>query len=1382
MAKPRRTVLVIDSSAKNCDNFKRQLRQDVVFSYQFLTQQSSLKLLTELPSQPIDGILFSLERLGPDEFSFFDHLKSTLEDLCPPLIVVGNGDPDFIVQAFKHGATDYLVKGKIAGDDLCRALRIAIENAELKRQLHLSHQHFQASVECLVDCFGIFTAMRDETGQIVDFRIEYLNQAACDNNRMPREKQLGCGLCEVLPGHIESGLFDAYCHLVETGEPVVQDSVIFQDTYGGKREMVRAFDIRATKFGDGFVSSWRDITERKRIELQLSQTVSDLQREQGRLQRLIDTAPIGIGISNSNGEVKVVNDAMLDLHGYTREEFEQQGLNWWDFIPEESRQLSEQGVMQLRQKGRLPPLEMELQLRDGRRVPIWFSATQWVYSSDEHVSFAVDLTPQKQAEQALQQSEQRYRDLAEAMPQIVWTADACGAITYWNQRWYDYTGLSEAASMGLAGVQAVHPDQQDCTLTQWQTALSSWEPFEMQYRIRRFDGEYRWFICRALPSFGPEGNISGWLGTITDIEELRQAKDNLRRREQQLRQQLVERTRAEAALRQATERLDLTLKSAPIILFTQDRDLRYTWIYKPAPDFSAEDVIGRHDADLISPASAARLTALKQQVLQTGEGLRQEVEIIKDNVSLYYDLTIDPLWDDKNAIAGITCAAVDITHRVRLEQQRQEAEAQQRKIAAEFQVLYDQAPCGYHSLDKHGVFVQINETELHMLGYQRDEVLGKKFSDFLTAESVPTFRENFPGFKQQGWAKDLEFQLICKDGSILPISLSATGVYDEDGNFLRSRSVVVDISERKRLETERLQAETAFLDNEKLLRLALSGANAGSWAWKIATGEITWSAETYELFGFDPAEGPPSYENCLAVMHPDDRERVDADVMNVIEQRFAELRTEFRVIHPQRGIRWLLGLGRLSLDSQGMPIQFSGINLDITDQKTAAEQREQLLEREQIAREEAEKANRIKDEFLAILSHELRSPLNPILGWSKLLQTQKLPAEKTTQALETIERNAKLQAQLIDDLLDVARILRGKLKLQNAPVDLRSVLQSAMDVVKTAAEAKSIDVQLVIDHVDNHPGDNLTSDRQKPLFPVNGDNGRLQQVFWNLLSNAIKFTPSGGRVEIFLELVVGREPEREGARAPERGEGYQVSGPRSQEEVASTDVPSPHLPSCAQITVKDTGKGISADFLPHLFESFRQEDVSITRKFGGLGLGLAIVRYLVEAHGGTITADSPGEGLGATFTVTLPLSAGPATSQPVAKPPQEQNLKGIRVVTVDDDPDSLELLTMVLSFYGAEVQTFSSAADVLAQWQALQPDILLSDIGMPDIDGYDLIQNIRKLPSPNGKPVPAIAISAYAHEVDQQKALASGFQQHISKPLEVDQLVQSVARLVRGEG
>ncbi|HLO51534.1 MAG TPA: ATP-binding protein, partial [Kamptonema sp.] len=379
---------------------------------------------------------------------------------------------------------------------------------------------------------------------------------------------------------------------------------------------------------------------------------------------------------------------------------------------------------------------------------------------------------------------------------------------------------------------------------------------------------------------------------------------------------------------------------------------------------------------------------------------------------------------------------------------------------------------------------------------------------------------------------------------------------------------------------------------------------------------------------------------------------------------------------------------------------------------------------EQTARENAERANRIKDEFLAVLSHELRSPLNPILGWTKLLQTRKFDAHKTAEALATIERNAKLQCQLIDDLLDVAKILRGKLSMDESPVNLVFVIESAIDTVRTAAVAKSILLHPVLPNIGQ----------------VLGDSTRLQQIVWNLLSNAIKFTPKGGQVEIRLERVNDR----------------------------------------AQIIVSDTGKGINPDFLPHIFESFSQEDISTTRKYGGLGLGLAIVRNLVEAHGGIISASSPGEGQGATFTVSFPLlNLEQELNQPDEFLDQEPDLTGIKVLTVDDELDARELLTVVLIEYGAEVMTVASAGEVFTALEWFQPDILISDIGMPEMDGYTLLQQVRSLPPEKGGQIPAIAVSAYAGEVDQQRSITVGFRRHITKPLDPNQLAQTVAALAR---
>jgi len=420
-------------------------------------------------------------------------------------------------------------------------------------------------------------------------------------------------------------------------------------------------------------------------------------------------------------------------------------------------------------------------------------------------------------------------------------------------------------------------------------------------------------------------------------------------------------------------------------------------------------------------------------------------------------------------------------------------------------------------------------------------------------------------------------------------------------------------------------------------------------------------------------------------------------------------------------------------DEAGNFVSVLSLVLDVTDRKQAEAERDRLLKLEQAARSAAESANRLKDEFLAVLSHELRSPLNPILGWVKLLRSRKMDESTQTRALETIERNATLQARLIEDLLDVSRIMRGKTSLNISSVNLASTIEAAIDTVRLSAQAKSIELQSRIDPM---------------VGLISGDPNRLQQVIWNLLSNAIKFTPSGGRVTIRLE--------RKGTQA--------------------------------QIQVSDTGKGINADFLPHVFEYFRQADSSTTRTQGGLGLGLAIVRHLVELHGGIVTASSPGMEQGSTFTVTLPLkiqATAIAPSEPLGStqkmgetldnPPA---FRGFRILVVDDETDTRDFYTAVLEEHGAEVIAVASADEALEAISRQRPDVLISDIGMPVRDGYSLIRQVRASELEEGGMLPAIALTAYARDVDRQQAIAAGFQKHLAKPVEPNKLVAVVAHLI----
>jgi signal transduction histidine kinase len=395
--------------------------------------------------------------------------------------------------------------------------------------------------------------------------------------------------------------------------------------------------------------------------------------------------------------------------------------------------------------------------------------------------------------------------------------------------------------------------------------------------------------------------------------------------------------------------------------------------------------------------------------------------------------------------------------------------------------------------------------------------------------------------------------------------------------------------------------------------------------------------------------------------------------------------------------------------------------------------REEAARREQIARLEAEAANKAKDEFLAVVSHELRTPLGAILIWTQLLRQESVDEATVARALGIIERSTKSLAQLLDDLLDVSRIVSGKIRLEPRPVDLPSVLQVAVEAAQPGAEQKGVRIESAL---------------QRPLVPVSGDPGRLQQVVGNLLSNAIKFTPSGGSIRVRLDRV----------------------GPQ------------------ARIQVSDTGMGIRPDFLPYIFEHFRQADSTSTRENRGLGLGLAIARHLVELHGGAIEAESPGEGQGASFTITLPLMEGTAAAllpEPMDQAAsstaalQPDGLAGVRVLVVDDAEDAREALSMLLGQFGARVTAVGSVDEALAVLDRDQPHVLLSDIAMPEEDGYTLIRKVRARDAARGGRVPAAALTAYATPEDRTKALRAGYQDHLPKPVDPAVLVEIVASLAR---
>ena len=616
-----------------------------------------------------------------------------------------------------------------------------------------------------------------------------------------------------------------------------------------------------------------------------------------------------------------------------------------------------------------------------------------------------------------------------------------------------------------------------------------------------------------------------------------------------------------------------------------------------------------------------------------------------------------------------------------------------------------------------------------IFGYTAEEVKGRQVSLLAPtdkADEVPRILQEI-----RGGGRVFHFETIRKrkDGERITVSLSVSPIKDANGMIIGASKIARDITEQRRAEAEVQKSE------ERFRQMADS---APIMVWISGTDKLcTWFNKRWlefvgrsmkEEIGNGWAEG----------VHPDDFQAC-LETYNTSFDARRPFTMEYRLRRGDGLYRWLLDNGVPLHGPDRVFLGYIGSCLDITDRRQAEEERERLLASERGARIEAERAGRIKDDFLATLSHELRTPLQAILGWSRLLQSGSLSGTDCAQAIETIERNARVQTRIIEDLLDMSSIISGKVRLDVQRVDLPRIIEAAIETIRPAAEAKAIHILKALD---------------PQVGQVTGDPNRLQQVMWNLLSNAVKYTPKGGKVHVTLERV------------------------------------NSHL----EITVVDTGAGIKPAFLPFVFDRFRQADQSSTRSHGGLGLGLAIVKHLVELHGGSVSAASPGEGRGASFSIVLPLTvvkeeAGEERIHPRSESRMDEeaalksiSLNGLVILAVDDEPDACALIRRVLSDAGAEVITANSSAEglaALAGSSARRFHLVISDIGMPGEDGYKFIRALRALPEERGGLLPAVALTAFARTEDRTRALIAGYQVHLAKPVDPLELLASVASLTR---
>lgn len=1032
-------------------------------------------------------------------------------------------------------------------------------------------------------------------------------------------------------------------------------------------------------------------------------------------EAIFTNAVAGMALADLNGRIMRANEVYCQITGFSEDELMELDLVTLTHADDRVRKAEELNKVR---EGKISRFVIEKRYvrKDGAVVWVQNSVSGLRDANGVLNGFVVvveEITERKAATQRLAESEERLRLIISSLHDYaVFTTDTHGVVTSWNDGAQRIFGFPEEEILGQPAEILWTPEDRDKAAPAAEMAVAA---------RRGWAEDARWHLRRDNSRFWASGTLNALHDAHGELRGFTKICRDLTQQKEMEMQLSDTRMRREATLGAAevgtyvwdvvTDRLVADPNMARLFFGDESRTV--------ATGNDYQECIHPDDRGFVNEAINA---ALRGDV----PVLDVEYRVLRPDRSTRWVISRGVARrDSQGQPMQLPGVIIDITDRKRNEQRLAELTSKLNEQANLYNTVLSSTEDFAYIFDLKGRFLYANRRLLEVWGKRLEDIVGKNCFDL-----------GYPGWHAEMHRREIQQVIDTKQPIRGEVPYTApTGIFgiyeyifspvlDQNGEVSLVTGTTHDVTERRRAEVDLRTIRERFA-------IAVEAADIGTFFCPVPFSKIFWNDKCQQHFwqkGGESVDFDVFYES----LHRDDVERVRSTLEGVITRN--ELcDIEFRTVSPQGQVRWIHAIGRSFRDEEGVITRFDGATIDVTSQKALESERESLLRAEQAARIEAERSGRMKDEFLATLSHELRTPLSSILGWAHVLRTGKSTGPDLEKGLETIERNARAQAQIIEDLLDMSRIISGKVRLDVERVELAPIVEAAMETVRHAADAKGVTISINIDAVDQ---------------VVSGDPSRLQQVFWNLLSNAVKFTPRDGLVEITLRQVN----------------------------------------SYIEVNVVDTGVGIDPAFLSHVFSRFRQADASTTRRHGGLGLGLAIVKQLVELHGGTVQARSPGPDQGSTFTVTLPLAVvhrasgddedeTPAHRATFLRPAPVISLKGTKVLVVEDEEDARELLARVLEEYGAGVVKCETVRDAIDLVQSERPDVIISDIGMPDEDGYAFMRRIRALEDDRIRTTPAIALTAYARSEDRVKAFLAGYQMHLAKPLEATELITVIANL-----